>query len=168
MKEKIKYLNIFQIISNILLLGLIIAIIITNNSFIYRLFWCVVPISIISNVYFIGKWSKRGVNIDKKKSNEVSRSLDDSTTIMLVFYGLIYLGIMLVECFNSSITSNIYITIGFYVLTIVFELFMLVLVDSAIKETKQLIKETIKNDSMTDKIERDTLKKSCHSVIRMC
>src|SRR5574344_1383635 len=137
MKEKIKYLNIFQIISNILLLGLIIAIIITNNSFIYKLFWSVVPISIISNVYFIGKWSKRGVNIDKKKSNEVSRSLDDSTTIMLVFYGLIYLGIMLVECFNSSITSNIYITIGFYVLTIIFELFMLVLVDSAIKETKQ-------------------------------
>lgn len=144
MKEKIKYLNIFQIISNILLLTLIIAIIITKNSFINSLFWCIIPISIISNVYFIGKWSKRGINIDNKKSNEVSRSLDDSTTILLIFYGFIYLGIMFVECFNNSITSNIYITVGFYILTIIFEIFMIVLVDSAIKETKQLIKDTIR------------------------
>jgi len=141
MKEKIKCLNPLQIISNLLLLVVLIVVIVTKNDRMYALYWMLISVVMVCNIYFIGKWSKRGVDIDKKKSKEVSRSLDDITTVVTVFYVLIYLGILFMESFIDDIKINLYVAIGFYVLTVVYELFTYSAVYSAIRDTKKLISE---------------------------
>lgn len=88
---------------------------------------------------------KRGTDIDTKKSKEVSRSFDDITTVLLVLYALIYLGILFMEYFDDTIKINIYVAIGFYVLSIIVQLFMFIAVDSAYKDTKKIITEKLKN-----------------------
>lgn len=144
MKEKIKYFNPIQIISNILLMGTLIPLIITKEKFLFNLYWCVVPVLLLGTVWFISKWGKRGTDIDTKKSKEVSRSFDDITTVLLVIYALIYLGILFMEYFVDTIKINIYVAIGFYALSIVVQLFMFVAVDSAYKDTKKIIAEKLK------------------------
>lgn len=145
MKEKIRYFNIVQIVGNILLLISLIVMLITRSDFSFGLYWLSVPISLLGNVYFIGKWSKRGVNVDNKKSKEVARSLDDITSAFMVFYGLVYLGIIFaMEYCVKAMATNIYVALGFYLLTLVFELFIYVAVDKAYKDTKELISKTIK------------------------
>lgn len=145
MKEKVKYFNIVQIVGNILLLASLIAVVITKSDYSFNLYWFSVPISLLGNVYFIGKWSKRGVNVDNKKSKEVARSLDDMTSAFMVFYGLVYLGLVFtMDYFVKTLATNLYVAIGFYILTLVFELFIYVAVDKAIKDTQKIVKETIK------------------------
>lgn len=144
MKEKIKYYNIVQILSNILLFISLIVVLIVKSDFSYNLYWCIVPVTILGNIYFIGKWSKGGIDLDKNKSSKINRSLDDSTVSLTVLYALVYLGIMFIECFDVTIKTNIYIVLVFYIITLAFELFISVLVDTAIKDTKKIIKETIK------------------------
>lgn len=145
MEEKIKYFNSIQIISNILLIGIVILLIVTGEKFLFNLYWCIVPLLLLGTVWFISKWGKRGTDIDTKKSKEVSRSFDDITTVLLVLYALIYLGILFMEYFDDTIKINIYVAIGFYVLSIIVQLFMFIAVDSAYKDTKKIITEKLKN-----------------------
>ena len=88
---------------------------------------------------------KRGLNIETKKSKEVSRSLDDVTTIITVFYTLIYLAILFIEMLEVNIRTNLYVVVGFYILTIVYELFAYSSVYSAIKDTQNIVKEKFNN-----------------------
>jgi len=141
MKEKIKYFNPVQIITNILLIGTLIGLIITKEDIAFNLFWFITTILLLGNVWFIAEWGKRGSNADIKKSKEVSRSFDDITTGMMVFYSLIYLGIMFSEYFVDTIKTNLYVAIGFYVLTLLFELFIFISVDKAVKDTDKVISD---------------------------
>lgn len=56
----------------------------------------------------------------------------------MVFYTLIYLGIMFSEFFIDTIKTNLYVALGFYVLTIIFELFIFIAVDKALKDTRKI------------------------------
>lgn len=141
MKEKIRLLNPIQILSNIALLIVLIIVIATKNTRAFDIYWFVVPVSILGNVYFIGKWSKRGTNVENRKSKEVARSLDDTTTLITIFYTLIYLAIIFIEMFEVAIRTNLYVVVGFFILTIVYELFAYSSVYSAIRDTKNLVNE---------------------------
>ena len=145
MKEKIKYFIPIQIISNILLVGTLIYLVITKEDIAFNLFWFVTTILLLGNVWFLAKWGKRGSDVDKKKSKDVSRSFDDITTVMMVFYTLIYLGIMFSEYFIDTIKTNLYVALGFYALTILFQLFIFIAVDKAIKDTDKLIDKNYNN-----------------------
>lgn len=58
MEEKIKYFNSIQIISNILLIGIVILLIVTGEKFLFNLYWCIVPLLLLGTVWFISKWVK--------------------------------------------------------------------------------------------------------------
>ena len=143
MLKRIKYFNIGQIITNILLIGVVIYLIITQNKLSFNLFWLLSTLLLLFNVYFISKWSNKGKEIDvaKNKSKEVIRSFNDITAVMLVFYGLVFLGIQFIEYFEITVKTNIYVALGFYALTIIFQLFCFIAVNKAIKETKELVKK---------------------------
>ena len=49
------------------------------------------------------------------------------------------------EYFEDTIKLNLYVAIGFYVLTIIVQLFMFVAVDKAYKDTNELIGEKFTN-----------------------
>ncbi|MDD4831523.1 MAG: hypothetical protein PHR09_01510 [Bacilli bacterium] len=141
MKEKIKYFNVLQIVSNISLIVLLIPLIVTKEKFIFNLFWLVILILILGTVWFTAKWGKRGTDTEVKKSKEVARSFDDITTILLVLYGLVYLGIEIMTYFVDTVKVNIYVAIGFYVFSIVVQLFMFVAVDNAVKNSIKIIED---------------------------
>ena len=147
MIKRIKYFNLGQIITNILLIGVVICLGINQTKFSFNLYWLLSTLLILCNVYFISKWSNRGkeIDIDKNKSKEVTRSFNDITAVMLVFYGLVFLGIQFVEFFDESIRTNLYVALGFYALTIVFQLFCFIAVDKAVKETKKLVDKNFSN-----------------------
>ncbi len=141
MKSESK-LNILLILSNIIMLTSLIAYIILKNQITKSLYWLLIPLLIIIILYFINKWSKRGLNVDKFDSNLIQRSFDDITAVATVIYGIIYLAIMFTESsFNKHITSNIYVIIGFYLLTIIFEVITCTSVYAAKKDTKKLIEK---------------------------
>lgn len=141
MKEKIKYFNVLQIVSNILLVILLIPLIITKDKFMFNIFWLVVLVLILGTVWFTAEWGKKGTDTEVRKSKEVARSFDDITTILLVLYGLVYLGIELMTYFVDTVKVNIYVTIGFYVFSIVVQLFMFVAVDNAVKNSIKIVED---------------------------
>ena len=133
--------SILLIVSNVVIMIFLILTIILNNTFIKSLYWLILPIVMIINLVYINLWTKRAVNPDKKKAQEVNRSADDITTASSVIYALIYLGIMFVEQLKHNMTSNMYVIIGFYVLTIIYELICAASIKSANKEMKELIEK---------------------------
>ena len=132
MRERIKYFNIVQILGNIFLLIDVIALVINQNDFWVSLYW-------------VGKWSKNGLNIDKRKSELVNRSLNDTTTVLLVLYTLVYLAIIFIQDFpNFNISlNNLYVFISLYLFTVILEIFIYVIIDKAYNDTKKIIQDNI-------------------------
>lgn len=144
MKSESK-LNFLLIISNIIMFISLIAYLILRNKITKSLFWTLIPLLILIIVVFINKWSKRGLNVDKSNSNLIQRSFDDITAVATVLYTCVYLGILFIEsAFNKNITSNIYVIVGFYILTLIFELITYTSVYAAKKDTKKLVEKTYK------------------------
>ena len=145
MRERIKYFNIVQILGNIFLLIDVIALVINQNDFWVSLYWCLIPFTLIGNVYCVGKWSKNGLNIDKRKSELVNRSLNDTTTVLLVLYTLVYLAIIFIQDFpNCNISlNNLYVFISLYLFTVILEIFIYVIIDNAYNDTKKIIQDKI-------------------------
>ena len=145
MRERIKYFNIVQILGNIFLLIDVIALVINQNDFWVSLYWCLIPFTLIGNVYCVGKWSKNGLNIDKRKSELVNRSLNDTTTVLLVLYTLVYLAIIFIQDFpNFNVSlNNLYVFISLYLFTVILEIFIYVIIDKAYNDTKKIIQDNI-------------------------
>lgn len=141
MPKKIKIANSLLIIFNILIIACFVVVLTIPNKYTYSLYWCAIPLLIIILLSFINVWSELGTNSDIDKSKIVQRSFDDITTLSTVFYGAIYLVITFFDTINNNLKNNTYLIIGFFVLTLVYELFIYLAIYNAKKETMKLIEE---------------------------
>jgi hypothetical protein len=82
---------------------------------------------------------KGQVNSDIDKSKMVKRSYNDTTTIATVFYGIVYLIIEFFDSIKINLKDNIYLIIGFFIITIIYELFIYLLISNANKETSDIL-----------------------------
>lgn len=147
MKEKIKVFNPILIISNVLMLVSVTGCLFTKENILkimISLYWLSITLNIIGIILFIGTWTKGGINIDKKKSKSIFNGLDDLVLGIIVCYTLFFLGIVFVGNMSIEFRNNIYLIIGFYILTIIIELFLYIIEEKTYKETKKLVQETIK------------------------
>lgn len=152
MKEKIKSLNILQIISYILLLVSFIALFLTKNkvqNFMIGLFWESILLIVLGTIWFLFKWTKDGVNADVKKSKIIVNELSNITMAWVVCYVLAFL----LEIFFINITSglreNIYLIICTFIMTIITQIILYVVEEKAYKDTLKIINKNKlgKNDS---------------------
>ena len=79
------------------------------------------------------------IEINKNEGKSIRRSYNDITVVSTVFYGLIYLGIEFIDMINSDVRNNIYLVCGFFAITLLYELFVLMAIKSANKETTELL-----------------------------
>ena len=89
-KISLVLLNIFMIISLILVL-------VYKNNFGYSLYWIITPLLILFILSLILKWSARGFDVDVNESKTIQRTYDDTTSLITVFFGFIFLAIHVVE-----------------------------------------------------------------------
>lgn len=139
--RKTKVLNVLLIITNILnILFLILSGIVDNNNM-FDYYWFTTPLILIFLVLIINEWSKEGLNSDINKSKIINRSFSDITTIIVVIFGLIFLILMFFNSIEKGIINNLYVMIGFTIITIIAEIFTYVSISSARKETIELLKQ---------------------------
>lgn len=139
--RKTKVLNVLLIITNILnILFLILSGIVDNNTM-FDYYWFTTPLILIFLVLIINEWSKEGLNSDINKSKIINRSFSDITTIIVVIFGLIFLILMFFNSIEKGIINNLYVMIGFTIITIIAEIFTYVSISSARKETIELLKQ---------------------------
>ena len=105
-----------------------------------NLFWIFTALLFIINLFDINSWSKLGLNIDNNKSKVINRGFNDSTTLLVVFYGLLYLIILFFNELDNNVMKHDFVIIGFFVMTVVFELFTYISIFSAKKDTAELLK----------------------------
>ena len=101
---------------------------------------CITNINDIGLLY-INRFSVRGLNADTKESLVIQRSFDDSSTLITFFYGLVYLIIQGIDMFNEGIINNPYVIVGFFIITILYELFTYLTINNAKKETRALLEK---------------------------
>ena len=76
---------------------------------------------------------------DIDKSKLVKRSYNDTTTLATVFYGIVYLIIEFFDSIKINLKDNIYLIIGFFIITIIYELFIYLSISNANKETSEIL-----------------------------
>ena len=156
MKEKIKSMNLIQIISNILMLITVIGSIFSKDNIkdvMISLYWLSVTINIFGLMLFLEKWTKNGINADVHNSKRILEELSNITMAFIVCYVLVYLGIVFIQNMNDSLTDNIYVIVCFYLFTIVAEIIAFIVEKKAYKETIKVIKKNRvgKNDTCDTK-----------------
>lgn len=140
-----KKFDIIKIIINIILLVLMILSITKKDSIYYALYWIMVTIMLLSEVYYLLKWNKVGEwNVDKKDSKAIRYSFDGLTTGTLMMIGFIYLGVLGYEFLDKSIKTNTYVIVGVYALFTLSIIFDYLALYSANKDTKELAEKTFK------------------------
>lgn len=127
------------IVTNILLPIFMVLVIIFQNKYTYSSFWTTSFLVMILIVSFIYEVDKGLVDSDLDESKKIKRSYNDSTTISTVFYAIIILGVEFVDLIQEGIKNNLYLVCGFYVLTLLYELFIFLSIKSAMKETSALL-----------------------------
>lgn len=136
-----RILNVLLILVNIfMIVGFVLAQVYTTEYF-KSMFWASIPFFIAIIALDINEWSKIGLDIDKEKSRVIKRSFDDSTALLLVFYVLLFLIIYFFQQFDNRVFQHNYVIIGFFIMTIVFELFMYLSVNNAKRDTAKLLEE---------------------------
>lgn len=139
--RKTKVLNVLLIITNILNILFLILSGIADNNNMFDYYWFTTPLILIFLVLIINEWSKEGLNSDINKSKIINRSFSDITTIIVVIFGLIFLILMFFNSVEKGIINNLYVMIGFTIITIIAEIFTYVSISSARKETIELLKQ---------------------------
>ena len=142
MQRKINLSKYLVIITNILLLFAMVIYLITKKDMACAIYWILVSLMLICEVFYVHTWSRIGIDLDHNKSKSIKRSFDDATAIIIVLSGLMYLSVMFLEMIQSSIKSNIYVIIFTYSLLTIALLFNYLSVYSANKETTELIEKT--------------------------
>ena len=138
---KTKILNILLIITNILNILFLILSGISDNNNMFDYYWFTTPLILIFLVLIVNEWSKEGLNSDINKSKIINRSFSDITTIIVVMFGLIFLILMFLNSIEKGIINNLYVMVGFTIITIITEIFTYVSISSARKETIELLKQ---------------------------
>ena len=138
-----RILRVLIIITNILMVaGLVLSLIFATNRII-SFYWASIMLFIIVATLDINEWSKIGLDVDKKKSRFIKLSFDDNTAILLVYYGSLFLLIQFFEMINKEVTKNNYVIIGFYIMTVIFELLTYVSIYKAKRDTAKLLNNNI-------------------------
>lgn len=138
-EKKNKRINILFIVLNILItISLVLALVLKNN-FSYSLYWFIIPLLMVVSLLTINKWSVVGTSLDIDKG--IQRNFDDSTVIITVFYGLIYLITEFIDILKEDVRHNPYFIIGFFIITIVYELFIYLSIYNARKDTAKKLEE---------------------------
>lgn len=136
-----KILNVLLILVNVFMItGFILAQVYATEYF-KSMFWTLIPLFMAIIALDINEWSKIGLDIDKEKSKVIKRSFDDSTALLLVFYVLLFLIICFFQQLDNRVFQHNYVIIGFFIMTIVFELFMYLSVNNAKRDTAKLLEE---------------------------
>ena len=139
--RKTKVLNVLLIITNILNILFLILSGIADNNNMFDYYWFTTPLILIFLVLIINEWSKEGLNSDINKSKIINRSFSDITTIIVVIFGLIFLILMFFNSIEKGIINNLYVMVGFTIITIIAEIFTYVSISGARKETIELLKQ---------------------------
>lgn len=82
---------------------------------------------------------KGNLDTDIDKSKLIKRAYNDTTAISILFYGMVYLIILFFEELNNNVYNNIYVIVGFFILTLLYELFLYLSVYNASKETSEIL-----------------------------
>ena len=135
-------INIIKKLLVLLNISFIISLILTfvlKNNFSYSLYWILVPVLIFLLMMLLYEVDKGQVDSDIDKSKMVKRSYNDTTTIATVFYGIVYLIIEFFDSIKINLKDNIYLIIGFFIITIIYELFIYLSIINANKETSDIL-----------------------------
>ncbi len=135
-------INIIKKLLVLLNISFIISLILTfvlKNNFSYSLYWILVPVLIFLLMMLLYEVDKGQVDSDIDKSKMVKRSYNDTTTIATVFYGIVYLIIEFFDSIKINLKDNIYLIIGFFIITIIYELFIYLSISNANKETSDIL-----------------------------
>ena len=134
-----KIFDVIKIIINLTMLILMILSLTTNNDNYYAWYWIVVSAMLVLETYYLFKWTKVGEwNIDKKDSKSIRYSFDGITTGTLCTSGLLYLLVMGLELVNKSIKTNVYVIIIVSIILTLSEVFNLLAVNTANRESREL------------------------------
>lgn len=113
---------------------------IVGNDYFKNMFWVSTALLTIGIILELNNWSKLGLDLDKNKSKTIKRSFDDSTTLLVVFFGTLLCLVVFFDTFNHDVMKNNFVIIGTFIMTIEFELFMYLSVWNAKKDTANLLK----------------------------
>lgn len=141
-KRKNQIKNVLVVLLNIILIISLVLILTKNNDFSYSLYWTVLPFLIVGVLLLVSRWSDLGLNVDKEKSKIIQREFDTITTFSTVFYGLLFLGITFFDVIKENIRNSSYMIIGFFAITLFYELTIFLAIHNAKKQTAKLLEET--------------------------
>lgn len=135
-----KILNIVVVLLSVFfVISFILSQVIADDIF-KNLFWVVTSLLFCSILLDLNAWSKLGLDVDKTKSSTIKRGFNDSTTLLVVFYGTLLILIVLFDNISNGIMENNFVIIGTFIMTLEFELFTYLSIWNAKKETRQLLK----------------------------
>ena len=137
--RKIKILKLLTVITNILTIVCLILVLTLKTQFFYSLYWALIPLLLTFVMLLIREIDKGNIDTDINQSKTIKRTYNDSTAIAIVFYGMVYLIILFFEQLSSKVYNNIYVIIGFFILTLLYELFLSLSVYNASKETSEIL-----------------------------
>lgn len=137
--QKSNILKKLLVVANILITICLILVLTLKTKFTYSLYWTITPFLILLIILFIREVDKGTVDTDINKSKTIKSSYNDSSTIATVFYALIYLLIEFFDILNNNIRDNVYLIIGFFIITMIYELFICLSIYNAKKETEKLL-----------------------------
>ena len=113
---------------------------IIGSDYFKNMFWASTALLAVSLILDLNAWSKLGLDIDKNKSKTIKRSFDDSTTLLVVFFGTLLCLVVLFDTLNHNVMKNNLVIIGAFIMTLEFELFMYLSVWNAKKDIANLLK----------------------------
>ena len=135
-----KILNIVVVLLSVFfVISFILSQVIADDIF-KNLFWVVTSLLFCSILLDLNAWSKLGLDVDKTKSSTIKRGFNDSTTLLVVFYGTLLILIVLFDNISNGIMENNFVIIGTFIMTLEFELFNYLSIWNAKKETRQLLR----------------------------
>lgn len=152
MKEKIKSLNIVQILSNILMIISFIVLFVTKDkiqNFIIGLFWESIILIVLGTMWFLYKWTKNGVNADVTHSKKILTELDNITIAWVVCFVVAFLVVMFITNIKPEYRNNLYIISGTFIMSLITQIIVYIAEEKAYKETVKIISKNKigKNDS---------------------
>ena len=135
-----KILNIVVVLLSVFfVISFILSQVIADDIF-KNLFWVVTSLLFCSILLDLNAWSKLGLDVDKTKSSTIKRGFNDSTTLLVVFYGTLLILIVLFDNISNGIMENNFVIMGTFIMTLEFELFNYLSIWNAKKETRQLLR----------------------------
>lgn len=137
--RKINILKPIITITNILMIICFILTLVLKTKIIYSLYWVLVPLLIFLLLLFINSIDKGKLDKDLNKSKQIKQSYSDMTTVATVFYGIVYLIIEFFGSMNTGLKENNYLIIGFFIITIIYELFIYLSINKTSKEISKIL-----------------------------